>query len=527
MSRMRHYLKNLVDSMPSMLISVNEEGNIVEWNEAAGRFTGISAAEAIGKKFYEVVPYLRKYAEVYHSVITQRQQFETKRDLFRNGHERYVNMTMFPLVRNGVEGMAIRLDDITDLEKAEQQLRQSQKMEIIGTLAGGLAHDFNNVLGGIMGTVSLMQFQLRESGAIQEAREEWSGYLDILEEASRRASEMVAQLLTLSRKQESNFSPVDLNQSLRHVLKICQSTLDKSVELDFTFLDNPALVMADPTQIEQVILNLCINAAHAMTIMRGEDEAQGGQLSLSLKWIDADSGFALQHPDAMEGFRYWILSVQDNGVGMTTKTAAKVFDPFFTTKEKGRGTGLGLSMVYNIVQLHKGFIDVYSEPGSGSVFNVYLPVLEREGAEGEIDRKEAIRSGEGLILVVDDEAMIRNVARDILETCGYTVLLATDGEEGLSLYRERFREIRLVLLDLAMPKKSGLDTYIEMRRINENVRVLLTSGFKQDEKAVRGFNLGINGFIQKPYTVEALSRAVYQVLNDWEEEGVNPDHTAS
>ncbi|HOS97437.1 MAG TPA: PAS domain-containing protein, partial [Deltaproteobacteria bacterium] len=421
MAQMRVYLKNIIDSMPSMLVSVNEEGVIVEWNEAASRITGITAMEAIGREVWQVVPFLEKFRAPMQEVIATRSPREFHHEVQGSGEdEEFHNVSLFPLIANCVQGVVIRVDNITEMEKKEQQLRQAQKMETIGTLAGGLAHDFNNILGGITGSLSLIKFKLTQDHAMD--RDFMLKYLGIMEEAGKRAADLVAQLLSISRKQELHFESVDLNSTIDHVMQICSNSFDKSIDLDVRHSAAKALVSASPTQMEQVLLNLCVNAAHAMTTMRGEDEHQGGRLTVSLRKIYGDAAFRATHPEAGE-IQYWVLSVQDTGVGMETKTVAKIFDPFFTTKDKDKGTGLGLAMVYNIVRQHSGFIDVYSEPGVGSTFNVYLPVFEEEATAAGTDPDQEIPRGEGLILVADDEDMIRETARAILEECGYSVVL--------------------------------------------------------------------------------------------------------
>ncbi len=510
MAQIRVYLKNIIDSMPSMLVSVNDEGIIVEWNEAACRITGITATDAIGREVWQVVPFLEKYRSSMQEVIATRSPREFHHEVRGTGeNEEFHNISLFPLIANCVQGVVIRVDNITEMERKEQQLRQAQKMETIGTLAGGLAHDFNNILGGITGSLSLIKFKLTQDHAVD--RDFMLKYLGIMEEAGKRAADLVTQLLSISRKQEMLFESVDLNSTIDHVMQICSNSFDKSIELDVRHFPGKSMVNASPTQMEQVLLNLCVNAAHAMTTMRAAHEHQGGRLTVSQRRLFADAAFRASHPEAAERL-YWVLSVQDTGVGMETKTVAKIFDPFFTTKDKDKGTGLGLAMVYNIVQQHRGFIDVYSEPGIGSTFNVYLPVSEEEATAPGTDLDQDIPRGEGIILVVDDEEMIRETARAILEECGYTVILASNGEDALRIFRERSKEIRAVLLDMIMPRMSGKETYQEIKAIDPEVKVLFSSGFKQDERVESVLELGVQGFVQKPYTLHVLSRAMHKVV---------------
>ena len=508
-SRIRNYLNNIIESMPSMLVTLDVDSKVTQWNTAACQFTGIPAQEAIGKKIYDIVPFLSKYTHQVEETNRNRQTLILHREQVSQDPEHLYNLTFFPLIANGTAGVAIRLDDITELEHKEHQLRQAQKMESVGTLAGGLAHDFNNVLAGILGNLSLLQYKLDHNPAdlsVLEIRE----YLDRMESAGQRAVDMVRQLLTLSRKQQTDLVPVDLNLSLKHVREIGENTFDKSVQVIGHPSEVPAYVLADTTEMEQVLLNLCINAVHAMTIMR-EDTHWGGILTVAIEKIIVDPVFQRKHPEATCS-AYWRVSVCDTGVGMDTTTAAKIFDPFFTTKEQGRGTGLGLAMVYNIVHQQHGFIDVYSEPGIGSTFNVYLPVLVREGEFPSTSQHSKIVHGEGLILVVDDDELVRSMAEEVLQAVGYTVLTATNGREGVDLYRQHQARIRAVLLDMAMPVMSGREAFIEMQKINPGVKVLLASGFRKDNRVEEILRLGVKDFLQKPYTITNLALAIKQVI---------------
>lgn len=506
---LKSYLGNIIESMPSMLIAIDADGRVTQWNQAAVETVGVDAAETCGQKLWDIVPYFGKYVNEIEEIIKTRTPKTFHRELLINGGEKYYDITLFPLVTNGTEGIAIRADDITEVDKKEQQLRQSQKMELVGTLAGGLAHDFNNVLGGIIGTLSLIKFKMQKEHYVKE--EELKVYLDTMEKAGQRATDMVQQLLAVSRKQELSFAPTDLNLTIRHVMEICENSFDKSIELKPSYLEERAVVNADSTQIEQVLLNLCVNAYHAMSIMREEGERWGGRLTVSLEEITAGKRFCAIHPEA-EKINYWMLSVGDTGVGMNPPQIDKIFDPFFTTKEGREGTGLGLAMVYNIVRQHKGFIDVYSEEGTGTTFNVYLPVLEKADMPEEKFEEDKIPKGEGLILVVDDEEIMRQTAKAVLEECGYEVILAKDGEEGVKVFKERNGEIQAVLLDMVMPKMSGKETFIEMKEFDPDLKVLLTSGFKQDERVEDVLKLGVNDFIQKPYTLEKLARKIKEIV---------------
>lgn len=400
---------------------------------------------------------------------------------------------------------------LSDMERdaLEEQLLQAQKMETIGTLAGGLAHDFNNVLGGIVSTLSILQFEVQNNRQINP--EKLKKWLNIMDKAGQRAVEMVQQLLTLSRKQDTQFYPMDLKTTLWNVQNIIKNTFDKSINIHMQVPPEKAMAKADATHMEQALLNLCVNAGHAMTIMRSAQEPQGGTLTISLDQVRADADFCKIRPEAKQ-IDYWRISVEDTGVGMTPQTIAKIFVPFFTTKEKGKGTGLGLSMVYNIVQQHSGFINIYSEEGQGTTFDVYIPVLHNGEIRETQEKCFELPQGKGIILVVDDEEIMRQAAGAILKKCGYEVLTASDGLQALQIFGKRYQEIACVLLDLVMPQKSGEQVYLEMKKIDSRVKVIMTSGFKQDERVTFALAQGVNAFIQKPYTLEKLSEVIKEVF---------------
>lgn len=503
--------RDLTDMLPDIIYEADSDLRITYLNRSGIEITGYNEEDIsegvylnsfVDKKDYDI------FADIYNNSSSEK-YFSRHKVMSKNGSSIYGENNMRIFRENG-KAVFLRgiIRDISEKQKFEEQLIQSQKMETIGILAGGLAHDFNNVLGGIVSTLSLIKFELKNNMPIR--KEDLSGYIDIMEKSGQRAADMVQQLLTLSRKRETEFLPVDLVHTISNVKKICENTMDKRIKIIAAINYENAYIHADPTQTEQILLNLCINAGHAMTIMRGDEAEHGGTLSISLEKIRGDAAFLELHPDAEEK-DYWMISVGDTGIGMDTQTIAHIFVPFFTTKEKGAGTGLGLSMVYTLVQQHNGFINVYSEKGVGTTFNVYLPVYSGRNSCDDKSGDEPDFSGEGLILIIDDEEMVRKLAETRLTKCGYMVISAPNGEEGIKIFREKYLDIKAVLLDLAMPGLSGDMVYDRLKDIDRSVRVLLASGFRQDERVNAVLKKGVNMFIQKPYTLEKLAGAIQAV----------------
>lgn len=502
---LKNYLSNIIQCMPSILVTIDKDNIITQWNNAAENYFKIPEIQAIGKKLQTVINIFDEFLTDF--LITKESKYYNRKHINDNC---ILNLHIYPIKNPEIENIVILAEDITEIEKKDEQLRQAQKMESIGNLAGGIAHDFNNILGGIIGTLSIINYNLAKNSEI--SKERMIEYLDLMEKSANRAADMVQQLLSLSRKQELSMAPVDLNLTLKHVVKICKNSFDKSIEFIVNLNNEISLTLASPTHIEQVFLNLCINAYHAMTIMRKIDQEQGGIINLSVSKITADEFFVQSHPES-ELIDYWKVQVGDTGIGMDSKTISKVFEPFFTTKGKNIGTGLGLTMVYNIIKQHHGFIDVYSEPEIGTNMFIYLPVYKHEVINIDKAKEELIKNGSGTILVVDDEPFIRRIASEMLEMSGYQVLLAVDGEEAVATYREHQNEISLVILDMVMPKKSGKEAYKEIKELNSKVKVLLSSGFKQDERVENVLKSGAQAFIQKPFTLEKLSKIVSDILN--------------
>ncbi|MBN2399990.1 MAG: PAS domain S-box protein [Candidatus Aminicenantes bacterium] len=386
--------------------------------------------------------------------------------------------------------------DITERRKLEQQLFHAQKMESIGTMAGGIAHDFNNILGGIMGFASLMKTKM-------SLDHPFYNYVDIIERGTQRAAELTSQLLTLAMGGTYNIIPVNLNDIILDTINMLSRLFDRSLRVETNLDEKLPTVEADFVLMQQVLMNLLMNASDALP--------QGGLITIETQ-VEAINHDIPSKPGDIPYGRYVVVSVSDNGVGIEPNLIERIFDPFFSTKGKGKGTGLGLAVVYGVLKNLSGFIKVYSEPGKGSIFRVYLPVSGRPLGEKVTPEVKEILEGNESILIVDDETDIRELARDIFVEHGYRILLAEDGEKACEIYAEKHAEIDLVLLDMVMPNLGGLETFLTLRTINPQVKVILSSGYSENGRAQEIIRYGVSDFIQKPYQVHKLLAMVRQVL---------------
>jgi len=387
--------------------------------------------------------------------------------------------------------------DFTRRRQVEQQLRQAQKMEAVGQLAGGIAHDFNNLLQVINGNIELA---LSEVGDKHPARES----LDDVARAGRMAADLVRQLLAFSRRQVMKPERLDMNTIISNLFKMLRRIIGENIEIEFTPGRDLDRILADRGMVEQILINLCVNSRDAMP--------NGGKLSIETENVSITEDFCVRHPWAKLG-RYVLIRIADSGHGMDRKTLQRIFEPFFSTKEKNKGTGLGLSTVYGIIKQHGGMIHVYSEPQKGSLFKAYLPAAEGELEPAEPEEYKEIAGGEETILLAEDDDMVRNLAVDILERAGYSVMGAGDGEEALNMFKRKAEEIDLLILDVVMPKLGGRKAYERMRKTRKDVPVIFSSGYS--EKGVHtGFVLdeGLE-LIQKPFGAADLLQIVRRVLD--------------
>ncbi|MFA5182201.1 MAG: PAS domain S-box protein [Syntrophales bacterium] len=490
----------LSENAPDIIYTMNLEGAITYANPAWERILGHGEEELRGRYFTDFAKEedRRIYRKLFKGIRDEGKSVNNHIGIMltKDGAERVFNMnSAFNRDMEGrVVGIVGTMKDITELRDLEKKLSHAQKMEAIGTLAGGIAHDFNNLLMGIQGYASLTLLNLDFSHPSYERIKQIEGLV-------QSGADLTRQLLGFARGGRYEVKTADMNTILEKSSSIFERT-KKEITIHRKYGKDLWNVEADQGQMEQVFMNLFVNAWQAMP--------GGGEIYLETEKMVLDGEQALAY--AVKAGPYIKISMTDTGTGMDEKTRERIFDPFFTTKEMGRGTGLGLATVYGIIIGHGGAINVYSEPGHGTTFTIYLPASEKKVTQGKTTPKTITARGTETILLVDDEKMILEVNKELLEAMGYTVYAAGSGQEAIAVYLEKGTEIDLTILDMVMPGISGGETFDRLRQINPELRVLLSSGYSISGQAQEILDRGCNGFIQKPFHPEKLSLKVRELL---------------
>ena len=500
--------RSLVEHHTDRIFVKDRNSVYVTCNVNYARDLGVRPEQIVGKDDFAFHPWelAEKYRADDQAVMAAGATKDIEERYFVAGEEGWVHTVKVPYRDNqgNVIGVLGTFEDITERKRAEAerdnleaQLVQAQKMEAIGQLAGGVAHDFNNILQAMVGYSSMLLDRLPEHDETHE-------FADEIAQGAERAAVLTRQLLAFSRRQLLEMEDLDLNEVVDGLTKMLRRIIAEDVEVEVMEGRRLDIVHADRGQMEQVLLNLCINARDAMP--------EGGVLTIGTENVVMDSDYCDAHAWASPG-RYVLLSVADTGCGMDAQTQARIFEPFFTTKELGKGTGLGLATVYGIVRQHQGMIQVYSEVGKGTTFKVYLPSSKRTATMVRTKVVGRARGGAETILVAEDDEPLRTLAARILESAGYTVLLAANGEEALGLFEKHTADIDLCLLDVVMPKMGGKGVYDVLHQQHPRLRFLFSSGYSTNVIHT-GFVLkeGIE-LIQKPYAPDALLRKVREVLD--------------
>ena len=490
----------IVDSSQDAIIGKNLDGIVTHWNKGAEHIYGYTAQEMIGRPISVLAP-TEKKDEI--PTILQKiragervEYFESVR-VTKDGRSLNVSISVSPIhdAEGKVVGASTIARNITGQKKIEDQLRQSQKMEAVGRLAGGVAHDFNNLLGIVTACSELLRSRVDANGL---------EYVDNIREAAKRGASLTRQLLAFSRRQPVQTQLLDVNERLKEVSKLLRPLMGDDVEIVMLPRSSSAIVEADPGQFDQVVMNLAVNSRDAMP--------HGGKLIVETGVFDFDEGFAREHPPMTAG-RYVMVAISDNGTGMDEATRSRIFEPFFTTKEIGKGSGLGLATVYGIIKQSGGHVWVYSEPGHGTTFKIYLPSAEEKLNGGVESHDETLPvSREGVtILLVEDDPMMRRLTRKMLEEHGYRVLEAEDGRSALEVIASSAAPIDLTLTDVVMKGMNGPELVLRLIESNPGMKVVYMSGYTGELVAHQGFDTGIR-LLEKPFTRVDLLKTIDAAL---------------
>jgi PAS domain S-box-containing protein len=471
------------------------------WSKGAERVYGWSSAEAVGRNIFDLLYKDRTQFDHCNDVVLKkdawlgevRQQTKDRGEIIVEGRS-----TLIRDAKGQPKSVLAINTDITETKKIEAQLLRVQRMESIGTLAGGVAHDLNNALGPIMLSIDLLQSQ-PDAPPDPEL-------LNVIKSSSQRGADMIRQLLSFARGYDGERTDVQVAHIIKEVAKMADETFLKNIKVRTDVPEDLWAVSGDPTQLHQVLLNLCVNARDAMP--------GGGVLTISAGNVKDHALFTPGNPEAYSG-PYIFVRVEDTGIGMSPGLVERIFDPFFTTKELGKGTGLGLSTTQAIVRSHGGYIRVSSEPKRGSKFDVYLPAKPEVATSAGSAPDLALPKGNGeLILVVDDEIFARQIAKKALEAYGYRVMLAASGAEAIKHFADRCNDIALVLTDMMMPAMDGPATIEVLRRFKPDVRIIGASGLALPGSNPQWSHLGLKHFLPKPFTAETLLKTVRQILEE-------------
>lgn len=496
-------LATAVEQAADAIIVTDTSGTIQYVNPAFETTTGYTKEEVVGR-----TPQLLKsgahpsafYEELWATVTSGRIWRRRLTNKRKDGALIHAESTVAPVKdeRGEIVNYVCVNRDVTEAERLQERLAQSQKMEAIGTLAGGIAHDFNNIIFAMTGYTELALAELPEESEIRSD-------LERVLQAGNRAAEMVKQILAFSRQTQAERKPLDLTPIIKEGLKFLRAAIPTTIEISLDVEPHLGLISADPTQIHQILMNLCTNAAHAMKDTKGV-------LSVELTEVDVDEDFATTHPPLVPG-KCIKLRVTDTGHGIPAEFINRVFEPYFTTKKHGEGTGLGLSVVHGIVRSHGGLITVYSEPGKGSTFNVFLPVIEEAFSVPEEAAPETILTGHERILLVDDEPMLVEMEQTVLERLGYTVVPETSPVRALELLREDPQAFDLIITDLTMPRMTGIEMAEQVRSVRSEIPIILCTGFSQAVSEEELAKAGIEVLVHKPILKREVATVVRHALD--------------
>ena len=494
-------LATAIEQAAESVVITDRDGTIQYVNPAFESITGYGRQEAVGQNPRTLKSGKHRkefYADLWNTIASGkvwRGHFINKK---KDGTLYEEEATISPIKNTSgeiINFVAVKRD-VTEEIKLEDKLRQAQKMEAIGTLAGGIAHDFNNILSAIIGYTELAEYEIPEGSKTREKLKE-------VLKAGRRAKDLVKQILAFSRQGDQERKPLQVSHIVKEALKLLRASLPTTIEIRRNIEPDTGIIEADPTQIHQVLMNLCTNAAHAMN-------NKGGVLEVGIRNVEVgNEDIGLKYPNVPPG-HYVLLTIRDTGHGMSAGVVERIFDPYFTTKEKGEGTGLGLAVVHGIVKSYGGVITVYSEIGKGSTFNIYLSAIEKK-VEEEKETGEAIPTGHQRILFVDDEPALVDIGKKMLEHLGHEVIIRTSSLEALEAFRNNPERFDLVISDKTMPQMTGFDLARELKQIRPDIPIIICTGFSDTTDSDKAEAIGITGLVMKPIVMREMAETIKRV----------------
>ena len=499
-------LNDYFNAIDDLIHVVDGDMKVIYFNKALHNWLEENGSEKdiIGKNFFEAFHFLSEdIMDEFKNVFKNKRNIIREVSLNLKGREIISDTRRIPVIKNNkVVHVITMVRDITERKKSEAesaslkaQLLQAQKMEAIGQLAGGVAHDFNNILTTIIGYGNILQMKMEKDSPLRV-------YIDQILSSSQRAAQVTNSLLAFSRKQVIELRPHRINTIIRGIERLLTRLLTEDIELVIALPDADSTILADLTQMEQVLINLATNARDAMP--------HGGTLEIKVEPAEMDYGFVKQYGYGESG-HYTRICILDTGIGMDEKIREKIFDPFFTTKEVGKGTGLGLSIVYGIIKQHNGYINVMSEPGCGTAFHIYLPIVKAKVGKPK-QPPLFVRGGHETLLVAEDDTEVRTLLKSVLENAGYTVIEAKDGEEAVSQFKKYKDTISILIADVVMPKRNGKEVYMKIKKMKPT-KVLFISGYTADVVLDKGvYGKGFN-YISKPVSPNEILKKVREVLD--------------
>jgi PAS domain S-box-containing protein len=493
---------DLFENAPDIYLSVNRRHVIAGCNTTGAAMLGLPRTEMIGKPFEHCFVEDRRGAvrDLVDRMFTEgRGLKDVQEQMLKSGDIPFpvtLNSSLVFDEKGATVNARIVARDISEQKMMETALLHAQKIDSIGNLAGGIAHDFNNILAAVLGSASIMRRRLTEKSKLYK-------YVEIIESSARRGSSLTRQLLTFARKTETIVKLVDINALIVETLHLFQRSVTKEIEVITNLTETGGTVNGDDGQIQQALLNLFLNARDAMP--------NGGTLTVATAVTMADAHTTSRFSSIKPG-QFVVITISDTGRGIERNIQNRVFEPFFTTKDSG--TGLGLSVVYGVVQSHGGFINLESEVGQGATFSVYLPRADANAPMAARQRRQRVPHGKENILIIDDELSVCEIARDMLAGLGYTVYVEHDGKSGVDLYRIRQATIDLILLDINMPVMGGKQTFEVLRSINPRCRIIIVTGYGREGVETSNFSSEVDGFVQKPFHLEVLALKVRQILDN-------------